>query len=87
MVDKVDNKIVELLGGMKCCVLIVKVLVYELWVLFLDEFIVGVDVELCKEMWEVVDILCKSGVIVILIIYYIEEVEVMVDCVVVIDKG
>lgn len=85
--DKCKNCIMELFGGMKCRVLIVKVLLYELGILFLDEFIVGVDVELCREMWEMVCELREQGVIIIFIIYYIEEVEEMVDCIGVISKG
>ena len=48
---------------------------------FFDEFIVGVDVELCCDMWNMVWCLCECGVIIIFIIYYIEEVEEMVDCI------
>lgn len=77
--DKCDNKLMMLLGGMKCCVMIVKVLLYELCILFFDEFMVGVDVELCCDMWKFVDLLCESGVMILLIMYYIEEVEEMVD--------
>lgn len=85
--DKADNKIVELSGGMKRRVLIAKALAHEPRVLFLDEPTAGVDVELRKEMWEVVDTLRKSGVTVILTTHYIEEAEAMADRVAVIDKG
>lgn len=85
--DKANNKIVELSGGMKRRVLIAKALAHEPRVLFLDEPTAGVDVELRKEMWEVVDTLRKSGVTVILTTHYIEEAEAMADRVAVIDKG
>ena len=87
LADKADNKIVELSGGMKRRVLIAKALAHEPRVLFLDEPTAGVDVELRKEMWEVVDTLRKSGVTVILTTHYIEEAEAMADRVAVIDKG
>jgi ABC-2 type transport system ATP-binding protein len=85
--DKRHEKIVTLSGGMKRRVLIAKALSHEPQILFLDEPTAGVDVELRKDMWEVVRNLRASGVTVILTTHYIEEAEMMADRVGVITKG
>jgi ABC-2 type transport system ATP-binding protein len=85
--DKKDSKIMTLSGGMKRRVLIAKALAHEPQILFLDEPTAGVDVELRKDMWEVVRGLCASGVTIILTTHYIEEAELMADRVGVINKG
>ncbi|MBV7377342.1 ABC transporter ATP-binding protein [Maritimibacter dapengensis] len=85
--DKKDNRIRELSGGMKRRVMIAKALSHEPRVLFLDEPTAGVDVELRKEMWDVMRELKKSGVTIILTTHYIEEAEAMADRVGVISKG
>ena len=74
-------------GGMKRRVLIAKALSHEPQILFLDEPTAGVDVELRKDMWEVVRALRASGVTIILTTHYIEEAELMADRVGVINKG
>ena len=85
--DKKDNRIMTLSGGMKRRVLIAKALSHEPQVLFLDEPTAGVDVELRKDMWQVVRDLRASGVTIILTTHYIEEAEDMADRVGVIHKG
>jgi ABC-2 type transport system ATP-binding protein len=85
--DKKDNKIMMLSGGMKRRVLIAKALSHEPRVLFLDEPTAGVDVELRKDMWEVVARLKENGVTIILTTHYIEEAEAIADRVGVISKG
>jgi ABC-2 type transport system ATP-binding protein len=85
--EKKDSKIGQLSGGMKRRVLIAKALAHEPTVLFLDEPTAGVDVELRKDMWNVVRGLRDSGVTIILTTHYIEEAEEMADRVGVISKG
>ena len=85
--DKKDNKIMTLSGGMKRRVMIAKALSHEPQILFLDEPTAGVDVELRKDMWQVVRDLRDSGVTIILTTHYIEEAEDMADRVGVISKG
>ncbi|MDP5085954.1 MAG: ABC transporter ATP-binding protein [Yoonia sp.] len=85
--DKKNNKVMTLSGGMKRRVLIAKALSHEPRVLFLDEPTAGVDVELRKDMWEVVAGLKASGVTIILTTHYIEEAEAIADRVGVISKG
>jgi ABC-2 type transport system ATP-binding protein len=85
--DKKDNKIMTLSGGMKRRVLIGKALSHEPRILFLDEPTAGVDVELRKDMWEVMRELKESGVTIILTTHYIEEAEEMADRIAVINKG
>ncbi len=85
--DKKDNRIMTLSGGMKRRVLIAKALSHEPQILFLDEPTAGVDVELRKDMWQVVRDLRDSGVTIILTTHYIEEAEDMADRVGVISKG
>jgi ABC-2 type transport system ATP-binding protein len=85
--DKRNSKIMTLSGGMKRRVLIAKALSHEPSVLFLDEPTAGVDVELRKDMWNMVRSLRKTGVTVILTTHYIEEAEEMADRVGVISKG
>ena len=85
--DKRDNQIRELSGGMKRRVLIAKALAHEPRVLFLDEPTAGVDVELRKDMWDIVEQLRGDGVTTILTTHYIEEAEAIADRVGVISKG
>ena len=85
--DKRNSRINELSGGMKRRVLIAKALVHEPRVLFLDEPTAGVDVELRKDMWAVVERLRKDGVTIILTTHYIEEAEAIADRIGVINKG
>lgn len=85
--DKRDNRIMTLSGGMKRRVLIAKALSHEPRVLFLDEPTAGVDVELRRDMWRVVEGLRDNGVTVILTTHYIEEAEALADRVAVINKG
>ena len=85
--DKRKTKIMELSGGMKRRVMIAKALSHEPEILFLDEPTAGVDVELRRDMWELVRGLRESGVTIILTTHYIEEAEEMADRVGVINKG
>jgi ABC-2 type transport system ATP-binding protein len=85
--DKKDDKIRMLSGGMKRRVMIGKALAHEPQILFLDEPTAGVDVELRKDMWQLVRSLRASGVTIILTTHYIEEAEDMADRVGVINKG
>ena len=85
--DKRDYKNMMLSGGMKRRVMIAKALSHEPKVLFLDEPTAGVDVDLRKDMWEVVARLRNSGVTVILTTHYIEEAEEIADRIGVINKG
>jgi ABC-2 type transport system ATP-binding protein len=87
LLDKRNARIVTLSGGMKRRVLIGKALAHEPQILFLDEPTAGVDVELRKDMWEIVRNLRASGVTIILTTHYIEEAELMADRVGVINKG
>jgi ABC-2 type transport system ATP-binding protein len=82
-----DSKIMTLSGGMKRRVLIAKALSHEPQILFLDEPTAGVDVELRRDMWELVRSLRATGVTVILTTHYIEEAEDMADRIGVISKG
>lgn len=85
--DRRNSKIMTLSGGMKRRVLIAKALAHEPEILFLDEPTAGVDVELRREMWAVMESLKASGVTIILTTHYIEEAEEMADRVGVINKG
>jgi ABC-2 type transport system ATP-binding protein len=85
--DKRKAKIMELSGGMKRRVMIAKALSHEPEILFLDEPTAGVDVELRRDMWNLVRQLRESGVTIILTTHYIEEAEEMADRVGVISKG
>jgi ABC-2 type transport system ATP-binding protein len=85
--DKRNSKIMELSGGMKRRVMIAKALSHEPKILFLDEPSAGVDVELRRDMWEMVRALRDNGVTIILTTHYIEEAEEMADRVGVISKG
>ncbi len=85
--DKATAKVKELSGGMKRRVLIAKALAHEPRVLFLDEPSAGVDVELRRDMWNVVADLKALGVTIILTTHYIEEAEAIADRVGVISKG
>ncbi|WP_333793485.1 ABC transporter ATP-binding protein [Hyphomicrobium sp.] len=85
--DKKDAPIMTLSGGMKRRVLIAKALAHEPRILFLDEPTAGVDVELRKDMWDVVRRLRDGGVTVILTTHYIEEAEEMADRIGVIANG
>jgi ABC-2 type transport system ATP-binding protein len=85
--DKRDSRIMALSGGMKRRVLIAKALSHEPRILFLDEPTAGVDVELRRDMWQMVRELRESGVTIILTTHYIEEAEEMADRIGVINKG
>lgn len=85
--DKRDAKIIELSGGMKRRVMIAKALSHEPQILFLDEPTAGVDVELRRDMWNMVRRLRDRGVTIILTTHYIEEAEEMADRIGVISKG
>ncbi|HEY6259131.1 MAG TPA: ABC transporter ATP-binding protein [Xanthobacteraceae bacterium] len=85
--DRKDSKIMTLSGGMKRRVMIAKALSHEPQILFLDEPTAGVDVELRKDMWEIVRSMRASGVTIILTTHYIEEAEEMADRIGVISKG
>ncbi|MBF0264716.1 MAG: ABC transporter ATP-binding protein [Gammaproteobacteria bacterium] len=85
--DKKDAIIMSLSGGMKRRLLIAKALVHEPKILFLDEPTAGVDVELRKDMWVLVERLRESGVTIILTTHYIEEAEAIADRVGVINNG
>jgi ABC-2 type transport system ATP-binding protein len=85
--DKRNNKIITLSGGMKRRVLIAKALSHEPRVLFLDEPTAGVDVELRRDMWQLVRSLSASGVTIILTTHYIDEAEEMADRIGVINAG
>lgn len=85
--DKKDSMIMALSGGMKRRVLIAKALSHEPSILFLDEPTAGVDVELRKDMWNVVRALQDTGVTIILTTHYIEEAEAIADRVGVIHNG
>ncbi len=85
--DKKDLRLNQLSGGMKRRVMIAKALSHEPSILFLDEPTAGVDVELRKDMWKVVEGLRKTGVTIILTTHYIEEAEAIADRVAVINQG
>ena len=85
--DKRNNRTMQLSGGMKRRVLIAKALAHEPRVLFLDEPSAGVDVELRRDMWELVAKLKSDGVTIILTTHYIEEAEAIADRIGVINKG
>jgi ABC-2 type transport system ATP-binding protein len=85
--DKKDSELRALSGGMKRRVLIAKALSHEPRILFLDEPTAGVDVELRKDMWNIVRRLRESGVTIILTTHYIEEAEAIADRIGVVNKG
>ena len=85
--DKKDSKIITLSGGMKRRLMIAKALSHEPTVLFLDEPTAGVDVNLRRDMWQLVRELRASGVTIILTTHYIEEAEEMADRIGIINKG
>lgn len=85
--DKKDSPILSLSGGMKRRVMIAKALSHEPQILFLDEPTAGVDVELRRDMWDMVRSLRDNGVTIILTTHYIEEAEEMADRIGVISKG
>lgn len=85
--EKRDSKMIELSGGMKRRVMIAKALAHEPQILFLDEPTAGVDVELRRDMWAMVQRLRERGVTIILTTHYIEEAEEMADRIGVINKG
>jgi ABC-2 type transport system ATP-binding protein len=87
LLDKRDDKIMTLSGGMKRRVMIAKALSHEPQILFLDEPTAGVDVELRRDMWNLVRGLRERGVTIILTTHYIEEAEEMADRIGVINKG
>ncbi len=85
--DKKDSRIITLSGGMKRRLLIAKALSHEPTILFLDEPTAGVDVELRRDMWNLVRSLKEAGVTIVLTTHYIDEAEEMADRVGVINKG
>jgi ABC-2 type transport system ATP-binding protein len=85
--NKKDDKIMTLSGGMKRRVMIAKALAHDPDILFLDEPTAGVDVELRRDMWNMVRRLRENGTTIILTTHYIEEAEEMADRVGVINKG
>lgn len=85
--DKKDNSILTLSGGMKRRLLIAKALSHEPEILFLDEPTAGVDVDLRRDMWQLVRSLRDTGVTIILTTHYIEEAEEMADRIGVISNG
>jgi ABC-2 type transport system ATP-binding protein len=85
--DKKDNRMIELSGGMKRRVMIAKALSHEPSILFLDEPTAGVDVDLRKDMWQLVRQLRNDGVTIILTTHYIEEAEEIADRIGVIKNG
>ena len=85
--DKRDSELKQLSGGMRRRVLIAKALVHEPRVLFLDEPTAGVDVELRRDMWRIVEDMKAEGVTIILTTHYIEEAEALADRVAVINRG
>ena len=85
--DKRNQMIKELSGGMKRRVMIAKALSHNPKILFLDEPTAGVDVELRRDMWNLVDLLKNNGVTILLTTHYIEEAEMMADRIALIDKG
>ncbi|TXL80306.1 ABC transporter ATP-binding protein [Vineibacter terrae] len=85
--DKRDSKVMTLSGGMKRRVLIAKALAHEPRILFLDEPTAGVDVELRRDMWDLVRALRASGVTIILTTHYIAEAEEMADRIGVVNRG
>ncbi|MEJ6654824.1 MAG: ABC transporter ATP-binding protein [Pseudomonas sp.] len=85
--DKRNEKMMALSGGMKRRVLIAKALAHEPQILFLDEPTAGVDVELRRDMWEMVRTLRDKGVTIILTTHYIEEAEEMADRIGIINRG
>ncbi|KVE23904.1 multidrug ABC transporter ATP-binding protein [Burkholderia singularis] len=85
--DKRDSKLITLSGGMKRRVLIAKALAHEPRVLFLDEPTAGVDVELRRDMWRLVEELRADGVTIVLTTHYIEEAEQMADRIGIINGG
>src|SRR3954453_19436189 len=85
--DRKDSKIMTLSGGMKRRVMIAKALSHEPSILFLDEPTAGADVELRRDMWQMVRGLRERGVTIILTTHYIEEAEEMADRIGVINKG
>ncbi len=87
LLEKKENEIMTLSGGMKRRVLIAKALSHEPSILFLDEPTAGVDVELRKDMWNLVERMRETGVTIILTTHYIEEAEAIADRVGVINKG
>jgi ABC-2 type transport system ATP-binding protein len=87
LLDKKDSRIMTLSGGMKRRVLIAKALAHEPQILFLDEPTAGVDVELRRDMWQLVRELRAAGVTIILTTHYIDEAEEMADRIGVINKG
>jgi ABC-2 type transport system ATP-binding protein len=87
LLDKRNSKIMTLSGGMKRRVMIAKALSHEPQILFLDEPTAGVDVELRRDMWNLVRALREKGVTIILTTHYIEEAEEMADRIGVINKG
>ena len=87
LLDKKNSEVRTLSGGMKRRLLIAKALSHEPRILFLDEPTAGVDIELRKDMWQLVRTLRASGVTIILTTHYIDEAEAMADRIGIINKG
>ena len=85
--DKKESRINQLSGGMKRRVLIAKALAHEPRILFLDEPTAGVDVELRRDMWRMIETLRETGVTIILTTHYIDEAEKMADRIGIINRG
>jgi len=85
--DKKDAKIITLSGGMKRRVMMAKALIHDPKILFLDEPTAGVDVNLRRDMWDMVRELQKTGVTIILTTHYIEEAQEMADRIGIINQG
>ena len=85
--DKRKSILKELSGGMKRRVMIAKALAHDPDILFLDEPTAGVDVDLRRDMWDLVRRLREQGTTIILTTHYIEEAEEMADRVGVINRG
>lgn len=85
--EKVQVMSCMLFGGMKCWLMIVCVMMICSWLLILDEFIVGVDIEICCDMWCVLKEINGVGIMIIFIIYYLEEVEYLCCYLVIINYG
>jgi ABC-2 type transport system ATP-binding protein len=87
LADKRDAYSRSLSGGMKRRLLIAKAMVHSPPVLVLDEPTAGVDVELRRQLWELVGELNAEGVTVVLTTHYLEEAEQLCDRIAIINHG
>jgi len=85
--DKAGAYSRTLSGGMKRRLLIAKALVHQPPVLVLDEPTAGVDVELRRQLWELVSEMNGQGVTVVLTTHYLEEAEALCDRIAIINHG